>query len=167
MTRLILDISTIARWTGPPVGIVRVEFELAQHAMRRGHGVQLTFYDPVTASLRALEPAWQKLVLGLDGVIDTIGIDFRRPRPRWRNMLSLRYPAVMWLERHRLMGSAATSAMANRLQNLLLGSDSRKTRIRRPVGPARCRRALPPRPGTTDTAGRWRHSALRRVGLAP
>ena len=79
MTRLILDISTIARWTGPPVGIVRVEFELAQHAMRRGHGVQLTFYDPVTASLRALEPAWQKLVLGLDGVIDTIGIDFVAP----------------------------------------------------------------------------------------
>jgi glycosyltransferase involved in cell wall biosynthesis len=175
VTRLILDISTIARWTGPPVGIVRVEFELAQHAMRRGHGVQLTFYDPVTASLRALEPAWQKLVLGLDGVIDTIGIDFRRPRPRWRNMLSLRYPAVMWLERHRLMGSAATSAMANRLQNLLLGSDSRKTpfvdRSGRRVAVVPYHLALGPRiqPDAGDTllsAGSdWLHKGTAMLSL--
>ncbi|HEX4171149.1 MAG TPA: hypothetical protein VHY82_01575, partial [Acetobacteraceae bacterium] len=102
MPRLVLDISTVARWVGPPVGIVRVEFELAQHAVRHRPDVQLTFYDPLTESLRALQPAWQRLVLGLDGAIDTIGIDFRRHRPRWRNMLSPRYPLVMQLERLRL-----------------------------------------------------------------
>src|SRR6516162_808366 len=59
MQRLILDISTIARWTGPPVGIVQVEYELALHAAPRRPDVQLTFYDPVTESLRALRPEWQ------------------------------------------------------------------------------------------------------------
>ena len=126
MQRLILDISTIARWTGPPVGIVRVEYELAQHAMRHRPDVQLTFYDPVTASLRALQPAWQEVVLGLDGAIDTVGIDFRRHRSRWRNLLSARYPAVMWLERHRLLGPPVTRAMADHMQALLLRSVERR-----------------------------------------
>jgi glycosyltransferase involved in cell wall biosynthesis len=125
MPRLILDISTIARWTGPPVGIVRVEFELAQHVARCRPDVQLTFYDPVTENLRALAPAWHELVLGLDGAIDTVGIDFRRHRPRWRNLLSFRYPAVMRLERHRLLGSTTTQAVVGATQALLLGSAGR------------------------------------------
>ncbi len=127
MPRLILDISTVARWVGPPVGIVRVEFELAQHAVRHRPDVQLTFYDPLTESLRALQPAWQRLVLGLDGAIDTIGIDFRRHRPRWRNMLSPRYPVVMQLERLRLSGSTRTAQQAERVQDWLLGADARRT----------------------------------------
>jgi glycosyltransferase involved in cell wall biosynthesis len=126
MSRLILDISTIARWTGPPVGIVRVEFELAQHAMRRRHDVQLTFYDPLSGGLRALRPEWQELVLGLDGCIDTVEIDFRRHRPRWRNLLSPRYPIAMWLERLRLTGSATVRAIASRLQKRLLRSAARR-----------------------------------------
>ncbi|HEY2615944.1 MAG TPA: glycosyltransferase family 1 protein [Acetobacteraceae bacterium] len=126
MQRLILDISTIARWTGPPVGIVRVEFELAQHVIRRRPDVLLTFYDPVTESLRALELAWQEIVLGLDGAVDTVGIDFRRHRARWRNLLSFRYPAIMRLERHRLIGSAMTQAAAGAMQALALGSSGRR-----------------------------------------
>jgi glycosyltransferase involved in cell wall biosynthesis len=120
MPRLFLDISTIARWTGPPVGIVRVEHELAQHVMRQRPDVQLTFYDAQTESLRALRPEWQALVLGLDGAIDTVGVDFRRFRPRWRNLLSFRYPVVVWLEQHRLRGHRAASAIAGHLQALLL-----------------------------------------------
>jgi glycosyltransferase involved in cell wall biosynthesis len=126
MQRLVLDISTIARWIGPPVGIVRVEYELALHAARRRPDVQLTFYDPVTRSLRALRPEWQEVVLGLDGAIDTVGVDFRRHRPWWQNLLSFRYPIVMWLERHRLAGSGRVSAAAGRLQGLLLRSAARR-----------------------------------------
>lgn len=127
MPRLILDISTIARWVGPPVGIVRVESELAQYAARCRPDVQLTFYDPVTETLRALQPEWQDLIVGMDGAIDTIGIDFRRHRPRWRNLVSLRYPAVMRLERHRLVGSATVRAAAGGIQALLLGAGARRT----------------------------------------
>jgi glycosyltransferase involved in cell wall biosynthesis len=175
MQRLILDISTIARWTGPPVGIVRVEFELTRHVMRHRPDVQLTFYDPMTASLRALEPAWQELVLGLDGVIDTIGIDFRRYRPRWRNLLSFRYPAVMRLERHRLLGSARTQAVARAIQAPLLGSAVRRTpfvdRFGRRVAVVPYDLALGPeiRPGSGDTllsAGSdWLHKGTAMLSL--
>jgi glycosyltransferase involved in cell wall biosynthesis len=126
MQRLLLDISTVARWSGPPVGIVRVEFELAQHAMHRRRDVILTFYDPVSGSLRRLNRAWQEVVLGLDGAIDTVGIDFRRLRPRWRNLLSFRYPMVMTLERQRLAGAGVMPALAGRLQGPLLRSAPRR-----------------------------------------
>jgi len=127
MQRLLLDVSTVARWSGPPVGIVRVEFELAQHALHRRHDVILTFYDPVNESLRLLNPDWQEVVLGLDGAIDTVGIDFRRHRPRWRKLLSFRYPIVMTLERQRLAGSGVMPALAAGLQAPLLRSAPRRT----------------------------------------
>jgi glycosyltransferase involved in cell wall biosynthesis len=126
MPRLILDISTIARWTGPPVGIVRVEFELARHAMRRRQDVQLTFYDPLSGALRALRPDWRELVLSLDGCIDTVGVDFRRHRPRWRNLLSPRYPIAMWLERKRLSDGGIVPTIAQSLQARLLHSVARR-----------------------------------------
>ncbi len=121
MARLILDVSTIARWTGPPVGIVRVEHELARHARTTGQA-ELAFYDPRRDVLRELAPAWADIILGLQGAIDTIDLDFRRHRPGWKNLLSARYPLAMALERRRLAGSA----LAGRLQAPLLGADARR-----------------------------------------
>jgi glycosyltransferase involved in cell wall biosynthesis len=175
MSRLILDISTVARWVGPPVGIVRVEFELAQHAVRQRPDVQLSFYDPLTETLRALQPEWQKLVLGLDGAIDTIGIDFRRHRPRWRNMLSPRYSVVMWLERLRLSGQASTRGLAERIQGRLLGSDARRTpfadRFGRRMAVVPYRLALGgeirPAPGETllSAGSDWLHKGTAMLSL--
>jgi glycosyltransferase involved in cell wall biosynthesis len=175
MPRLILDISTVARWVGPPVGIVRVEYELAQHAMCHRRDVQLTFYDPLTESLRALQPAWQELVLGLDGAIDTIGIDFRRHRPRWRNMLSPRYPVVMRFEHLRLSGPASTRALAERIQGWLLGADVRRTPFtdrfgrRMAVVPYRLALGDEVQPGPDDTllsAGSdWLHKGTAMLSL--
>lgn len=145
MPRLILDISTVARWTGPPVGIVRVEHELAQHALRQRPDVLLSFYDPTTDSLRALAPRWQRTVLGLDATIDTIAVDFRRHRPAWKNWLSVRYGVVMALERQRLSGPAGIARVAGGLQRVVLGRDGT-------------------RPPFADQAGR-RHGVLP-VGMA-
>jgi glycosyltransferase involved in cell wall biosynthesis len=124
MQRLILDTSTIARWTGPPVGIVRVEHELAQHVLRQRPDVVLALYDAAVGGLRELAPRWRHIVLGLEGAIDTIWVDYRRHRPTWRNVVSARYPLVMALEHYRLAGPARSARLAGQLQRALLGRDA-------------------------------------------
>ena len=44
--RLLFDISTSMRWFGPPVGIVRVERELAKWAMQNDPNCRFVFFDP-------------------------------------------------------------------------------------------------------------------------
>ena len=104
MARLIVDVSTNARWTGPPVGIVRAECEIAMHALRRGGDVELAFYDLSIGRLRAVARGWRDRLLGPDSVLETIWLDVRRHRPFWRNALAPRYPLVMALERARIAG---------------------------------------------------------------
>jgi glycosyltransferase involved in cell wall biosynthesis len=125
MGRLILDISTIARWSGPPVGIVRVEHELAMHALRRRADIELSFYDPAAGAMRLLNPAWRETLLGMGAAIETTWLDVRRHRPAWRNALSPRYAAVMALERQRIAGAPAVARLAGAVQAVLLGRDGR------------------------------------------
>lgn len=97
--RLILDVSTLARWTGPPVGIVRVEHALAHHAPRWRPDTALAFQDPDSGIFRELDPRWAQLLTGWDGLIETFS---RTASPR-RSALPSRYPIVMGLERVRLL----------------------------------------------------------------
>jgi glycosyltransferase involved in cell wall biosynthesis len=175
MQRLILDTTTIARWTGPPVGIVRVEQELALHALRQRPDVVLTFYDEASGALRELAPRWRHHVLGVDGAIDMTWVDYRRHRPAWRNLLSVRYPLVMALEWVRLTGRAASARPAGWVQRVLLGRHA----FHPPFGDATGRRlanlpldvALGPKlsVGPHDTilsAGSdWRHKGTAMLAL--
>ena len=43
--RIIFDVSSIARWTGPAVGIVRVEHALATHALTMRPDIMPSIYD--------------------------------------------------------------------------------------------------------------------------
>ncbi len=121
LTRLILDISTLARFSGTPVGMIRVEHELAQHALSARPDITLAIYDPRTDELRELNQSWQAAVAGLDAVIDVNTLDNRTRRPAWRNLLSPRYPVLMALQRLRLGDPAALRAVAEGLQRVLLG----------------------------------------------
>jgi len=135
MRRLILDTSTIARWTGPALGIVRVEHELARHALAYRPDVMLSFYDADydagRGALRQLSPLWQAHVLSLTGTIDTIDVEYRRPRTAWQKLMPSRYPMMMALEHHRLTGSAAIAALAEAAQSLLLGAGRRRSAMHR------------------------------------
>lgn len=104
MARLIVDVSTNARWTGPPVGIVRVEQEIALQALRRGGAAEFAFYDPSIPGLRAVAPRWRERLIGPGAVLETIWLDVRRHRSFWRNALAPRYPLAMALERARIAG---------------------------------------------------------------
>jgi glycosyltransferase involved in cell wall biosynthesis len=134
MRRLILDISTIARWSGPPVGIVRVEHRLAQHVLRQWPEVVLAVYDARIRRLREVKPAWREKLAGLDAVIDTNTLDFRWRRPRLRRILSFRYPLLMALQRLHLSSPAVLRGAAAWLRQQLLGAHAALPPFTRPDG---------------------------------
>ncbi len=56
--RLVFDISSLVRWSGPPVGIVRVQRELALWARRRIPGVRFAIFDPASMAFRHAAPRY-------------------------------------------------------------------------------------------------------------
>ena len=114
-----LDVSTIARWSGPPVGIMRVQYELALHARSCCPAATLGFWDAAAGQFRALNPRWASLVMSWHGAIDP-----HQPvaGPRTiRNLLAFRYKIVMALERQRLTTrSALLARLADRMQRAIL-----------------------------------------------
>jgi glycosyltransferase involved in cell wall biosynthesis len=67
-----LDVSTLVRWSGPPVGIVRVEAELARYAIEARPEVELVFFDTrVNGFRRVARHFIEALIEG------RIGIDVR------------------------------------------------------------------------------------------
>jgi glycosyltransferase involved in cell wall biosynthesis len=118
--RLLVDVSTIARWSGPPVGIMRAAYELAMRAPAACDG-DLCFWDRRTGGFRALDPTWGKLVCDWHAVIDANGLDVIIDRRGIRKFLPSRQPIVTALERLRLTTGSRTLAMlADRLQRVVL-----------------------------------------------
>ncbi|MFO1061552.1 MAG: glycosyltransferase family 1 protein [Dongiaceae bacterium] len=112
-SRLLLDVSTLVRWLGPPTGMIRVEQELAYAALGR-RGVVPVFFDPAAGAYRGLRPKWAELLVGPTTALDA-GVP---PRRGWRRLVPPRHRAVRWLERHR-HGGGSGAALADRLQRLL------------------------------------------------
>ena len=50
--RLIFDLSSVARWTGPPVGIIRAQREFAIWARRERPDVVFAIFDSATMRYR-------------------------------------------------------------------------------------------------------------------
>ena len=105
--RIIFDVSSIARWVGPPVGIIRAEHALATFARAKRPDIVLAIYDSVTASFREISARWTEGITGWEGALDMVSFDFRRHWSRLRQCRSPRYPLVMALERRRLYATSA------------------------------------------------------------
>ena len=119
--RVIFDVSSIARWTGPAVGIARVENALAAYAMAHRPDIVLSIYDPGTGSFRALEPEWAAQIIAWDASLEILQFEYRRDRQRLRNRLPSRYSMFMALERQRLTRRFAwVRAAADVLQRALM-----------------------------------------------
>ena len=115
--RLLLDVSSLLRWTGPPVGIARVEHALASAALQRPNAV-LACYDGALNQFRALHPGWRDVLLGWSGALDT---HQAQPSSGLRGLLPGRQPAVAALERLRLTtGRPALAQLAGLAQRALL-----------------------------------------------
>lgn len=120
--RIVVDVSGLVRWIGPPVGIIRVESELARAALRQPNAV-LCLWDKKRGRFRSLSPKWVPLVTSWCGRIDASDFDANlTPKRRgWRRVVPSRQPIIMALERMRLSAqSDLASRVADGLQRIIL-----------------------------------------------
>lgn len=129
MKRLLIDLSTLVRWHGPPVGIARCQQKYAEYAFRHIEGVQFTLFDPRHLQYRPVTKSDGKAILDGRLKLDTTMMpDLNRHRSHFvdRVPVPLR-PAYWWLtksrrkllsvlEKYRL--NAKSPEMASRLERL-------------------------------------------------
>ncbi len=100
--RLILDVSTIARWAGSPTGITRVEQAVAYYARAHRPDIVLALFDPLALAFRRMSESWADALIGWDAAIDAVSFDDRRHRTLLRRWRYPRYPLLMAFERRRI-----------------------------------------------------------------
>lgn len=183
--RLLFDLSTLARWAGPPVGIIRAERELARFARDHLEHAVFVLFDPLTDSYRQAIPRYvPSLIAGTVSMepwsapsatarkrrSDRIPPALR-PAAQW--VLQFRRSALLALERERLRpGTDSASRIAERLQQMLL-TDKYRGYLFNPDGSRRnvLRReelAGPPVAFTADdvlvcAGAPWAHANVRTV----
>jgi glycosyltransferase involved in cell wall biosynthesis len=103
--RLLFDISTSMRWFGPPVGIVRVERELAKWAMRNKPGCRFVFFDPDLQLYREVRRIHLPDILDGAATVDTTGMTdpSRSRRRRTDRVPRVLMTPFLWLTQFRRM----------------------------------------------------------------
>lgn len=61
--QIFFDLTSTARWAGPPVGIIRVERELARWTQRNASHVKFVFFDPIDGCFRVIRPEFVRPLL--------------------------------------------------------------------------------------------------------
>jgi glycosyltransferase involved in cell wall biosynthesis len=121
--KIAVDVSSLVRWIGPPVGISRTEHAIAQ-AVLEIHDGTLCIWDQDCGYFKSLNPKFTQLLIGWRGKIDTFRLELALGPPRrgFRRVVpSFRHPLVMALERVRLSAkSRAVANVADRLQRIIL-----------------------------------------------
>jgi glycosyltransferase involved in cell wall biosynthesis len=113
--RIYFDLSSLLRWHGPPVGIVRRQHELARFALASRPEIVCAAFDEVPPSFRIIDSAWIERLIGWDHTIDLVTFDIRRHRTGLSRLRPSRYPLIMALERRRL---TARSAFGRRIAGM-------------------------------------------------
>jgi glycosyltransferase involved in cell wall biosynthesis len=103
--RIVFDLTTITFWSGPPIGIVRVEFEFAKWALERLDNVVFGFFDPSTLTFRQLNSNFTRQLLAQKAFLDVRRLtDSRRARKRKTDRIPAAIrPYAMWLLQSRRM----------------------------------------------------------------
>lgn len=139
MTRVVLDISTLVRWSGPPVGIVRTEGELARWVKADCPGARFAVFDPSEKTYREVRARWLDAIIG--GAMTALTFDLPDPagRKRRRDRIpKLIRPAIMAVPQLRrtllfrlevmriLARTPVTRSIAERLQQALMTDKYRR-----------------------------------------
>jgi glycosyltransferase involved in cell wall biosynthesis len=183
--RIIFDVTTSMRWAGPPVGIVRVERQLALWALANLSNAQFAFFDPRRMAYCELNTDVRPFLQG-EATLETSGLpDPAQPgrRKTDRAPAALR-SLVLWIGRPRRMllswleairlGSARPrlSRLADRLQAFLMSKKYRDIMLRpdgtrRPFLPYRMVLGAPIELLSSDTlicAGTgWSHTNIHAI----
>jgi glycosyltransferase involved in cell wall biosynthesis len=137
--RLFLDISTLVRWVGPPVGIMRVEAELARYVMARRPDIGFVFYDSRVHDYRLVKRSLVPKLIGGNLFIDLTGIPDPRSVSRSRvngalnrldrRLLYVRRPrraVILALERLRAKLAPSQRARVDYVQSLFFNDRYRR-----------------------------------------
>jgi glycosyltransferase involved in cell wall biosynthesis len=81
-SRLIVDASTLIRWSGPPVGIVRVEAEIIRYVLDNVAGSVIVVYDTRSGVFRPLDPKVARALIAGSAVVETSLLPDPRPIER-------------------------------------------------------------------------------------
>lgn len=138
--RLIFDVSSLAAWTGPSVGIVRAERQFALWARENLHNVEFAVFDPVGQVYRTVNGRWRDAVLNGSAIINfwnlPDAVSQKHHRSDW--IPTPIKPALMWalqfrrslifaLERVRILAvKPCLRRLAEILQRALMSEKYRK-----------------------------------------
>ncbi len=185
--RLLFDISTSMKWFGPPVGIVRVERELAKWAMQNHPDCRFGFFDPDLQLYRPVLPDYLPAIFDGTAMVDTTGMaDPSQSRRRRTDRVPrfLRTP-FLWLTQFRRMAlrtlggmllksrSAGTRKIIHRLQPAIAGKKYREILLspdgrQRAIAPASVLTGapMPLEPGDVVlfAGSNWAHSNAAAIG---
>ena len=97
--RVVFDFTTTALWTGPPVGIVRVEGEFGRWALDHLKELVPAFFDPETRAFRQLSHATVRGLLAQDCAIDTSSFvsPARRGKRKTDRIPAALRPLSLWI----------------------------------------------------------------------
>jgi len=139
LPRTVFDISTLSRWSGPPVGIVRTERELARWTKTDLPSAVFAFFDPLEGRYREVKAEWLDAII--DGKVSVFPIEVpsatgrRRRRDRIPRRLQPTVMALPHLRRTlllrldeiwRLAESQTTKAVVEKLQQVLMTDKYRR-----------------------------------------
>jgi len=114
--RIVFDVSTSMRWTGPPVGIVRVERELALWAHANIALVKFVFFDPRRLAYCEVNRDVRLFLTG-EASLDTLGLTSpAKPGKRRSDRIPVAFKSgFLWIGQSRRMA-------LNRLERIRLGT---------------------------------------------
>jgi len=183
--RIVFDLTSAARWSGPPVGIVRVQRELARWVRQWRPDWAFAVFDAEIMAYRAVLPPYADAFIDGTATLNTWAspdpTGGRRRRsaalPAWLYAaLQLRRTLLRVLERARLGAKTpGGQRRADRLQRLLMTDRYRPTMVddeggRRPFPTPDLALGAPVRLGPSDTlvcAGfGWNHTNIAAIAAA-
>lgn len=142
--RLVFDITTTALWSGPPVGIVRVEGEFGRWALAHLDDMVPAFFDPEMRRFRSLGPAMARSPIAQDAAFDALSFvsPARKGKRKTDRIPAALQPYAIWvlqfrrtllqaLERVRVTTeSGRVAALADRVQRAIMNDKYRAMMVK-------------------------------------
>jgi glycosyltransferase involved in cell wall biosynthesis len=142
--RIVFDLTTTALWSGPPVGIVRVESELGCWALAHLDQMVPAFFDPETRHFRRLSHALARSLISQDVAFNTLKFvsPARKGKRKTDRIPAAIRPHAMWilqfrrslleaLERVRLgTANARIASLADTVQRAIMSDKYRAVMVR-------------------------------------
>ncbi len=101
--RVLFDLSSLIRWRGPKVGMIRAQQELARYLRGSGSEIVFTVFDPYLNRPRAIRPEWVDRVIENEASVEPALLwnAAGRDRPLLRRLPRPIGNSLFWLTRFR------------------------------------------------------------------